>query len=65
VHPEVKARPSQTVLPPDLFRRYAQVSFWRDLKDSKAFRIVAQAGTQKQGETMPAPTQPIAPEGAL
>jgi sulfotransferase len=64
VHPQVKARPRQTILPPDLFRRYAQLAFWRDLKDSKAFRIVAQGTAEKQRETMPEPTQPIAPEAA-
>jgi sulfotransferase len=64
VHPEVKARPRKTILPPDLFQRYAQLSFWRDLKDSKAFRIVSQAGTEKQRETMPEPAQPLAPDAA-
>jgi sulfotransferase len=64
VHPQVKARPRQTILPPDLFRRYGQLAFWRDLKDSKAFRIVAQGTAEKQRETMPEPTQPIAPEAA-
>jgi sulfotransferase len=64
VHPEVKARPRKTILPPDLFQRYAQLSFWRDLKDSKAFRIVSQGTAEKQRETMPQPTQPIAPETA-
>jgi sulfotransferase len=53
VHPEVKARPRKTILPPDLFQRYAQLSFWRDLKDSKAFRIFSQGTAEKQRETMP------------
>ena len=60
VQPEVKARPRRTILPPDLFKRYAQLSFWRDLKDSKAFRIVAQPSEIKQRETMPEPAQAIA-----
>lgn len=61
VHPEVKPRPRKTVLPPDLFQRYTQLSFWRDLKDSKAFRIVAQ-GSGAQKETMPAAAEGIAEE---
>ncbi|MFK7941565.1 MAG: sulfotransferase [Paracoccaceae bacterium] len=42
VHKEVTARPRQTVLPPDLFKRYSNMAFWRDLEGSKAFRIVVQ-----------------------
>ena len=64
VRQQVKPQPRETILPPDLFKRYAQLAFWRDLKDSKAFRIVRQASAEKQGETMPAPTQAIAPEAA-
>jgi sulfotransferase len=64
VQPEVKPRPRQTILPPDLFKRYAQLSFWRDLKDSKAFRIVAQPSAEPQQQTMPEPAQAIAPEAA-
>jgi hypothetical protein len=56
--------PRPTILPPDLFKRYAQLSFWRDLKDSKAFRIVSQSTAEKQRETMPEPAQPIAPGAA-
>lgn len=59
VHPQVKARPRQTILPPDLFQRYAQLAFWRDLKNSRAFRIVGQSG-EKQQETMPEPDRTIA-----
>ena len=60
VHPQVKARPRQTILPPDLFQRYSQLAFWRDLKNSRAFRIVGQGGTEKQQETMPESGRPIA-----
>lgn len=42
VHPSVAPRPRQTVLPPDLFKRYSNMAFWRDLADSRAFRIVSQ-----------------------
>ncbi|WGF90516.1 sulfotransferase family protein [Marinivivus vitaminiproducens] len=36
------ARP--TILPPDLFDKYAGLTFWRDPAGSSAFRIVAEAG---------------------
>ena len=42
VHKEVSARPRETVLPPDLFKRYSNMAFWRELEGSKAFRIVVQ-----------------------
>ena len=53
VHPEVKPRPRQTILPPDLFERYANLAFWRDLPNSNAFRIVAQQPADTPQETMP------------
>lgn len=40
VHREVRPRPRRTILPPDLFQRYTNMAFWRDLADSRAFRIV-------------------------
>ena len=64
VHPEVKPRPRPTILSPDLFQRYAQLAFWRDLKDSKAYRIVVQPSGQPQQQTMPAPTPAIMTEDA-
>ncbi len=46
VHRKVEPRPRQTILPPDLFERYQNMAFWRDLKNCKAFRLVQQpAGT--------------------
>src|SRR5829696_5002579 len=62
VRTQVELQSRKTILPPDLFQRYAQLSFWRDLKDSKAFRIVTQASAEKQRETMPEPAAAIAPE---
>jgi sulfotransferase len=64
VHREVKPRPRKTILPPDLFQRYRQLSFWRDLKDSKAYRIVVQSGDEKQRDTMPEPAPAIAPQAS-
>lgn len=48
VRPTVEPLPRKTILPPDLFERFANMSFWRDLKGSKAFKIVAQS-SKKQG----------------
>jgi len=55
VHRSVAPRPRQTVLPPDLFKRYSNMAFWRDLTDSRAFRIVAQQpeGAPPQSQEMP------------
>ena len=53
VHQEVKPRPRKTILPPDLFERYANLAFWRDLPNSEAFRIVAQQSAAPPQETMP------------
>lgn len=56
VHKEVAPRPRQTILPPDLFERYAKLSFWRNLPNSRAFRIVVQQqNVQPVEETMPEP----------
>ncbi len=60
VHPKVEPRPRKTILPPDLFERYSQLSFWRDLPNSAAFRITAnEDNTGKQQQTMPEPKQKI------
>lgn len=39
VHPKVEPRPRDTLLPPELFEKYAKLSFWNDLAGSRAFRI--------------------------
>lgn len=43
VHPKVSPRPRKTILPPDLFERYSNMAFWRDLTNCEAYRIVQQA----------------------
>ena len=50
VHPNVVPRPRETILPPDLFERYSNMAFWRDLPKSKAFRIVAEKPPQAKAE---------------
>ncbi|MEO0819046.1 MAG: sulfotransferase [Pseudomonadota bacterium] len=54
VHRTVAPRPRKTILPPDLFQKYERLAFWRDLPDSRAFRIVAQQAAP-QAQIMPAP----------
>jgi sulfotransferase len=50
VRRKVEWRPRRTVLPPDLFGKYAGLAFWRDPKGSAAWRITAE-----QGDREPAP----------
>lgn len=60
VHKKVEPRPRKTVLPPDLFERYSKIAFWRGMKDSAVFRIVAnQEEGDEQQQTMPEPTQKV------
>lgn len=40
VHKTVEPRTRETILPPDLFRRFSSMSFWRHLDDSKVARLV-------------------------
>lgn len=40
VHKTVEPRPRESVLPPDLIRRYSSMSFWRHMQDSNAIRLV-------------------------
>jgi sulfotransferase len=42
VRRKVELRPRRTVLPPDLFEKYAGLAFWRDSKGSAAWRITVQ-----------------------
>jgi len=42
VRARVEPQSRRTILPPDLFQRFANMAFWRELKDSRAFRIVQQ-----------------------
>lgn len=59
VHQRVEPRPRKTILPPDLFERYSQLSFWQDLPDSAAYRIVVQQDGLPQQHSMPEPKQQI------
>jgi sulfotransferase len=53
VEREVAFTPRRTILPPDLFQKYAALSFWREPAGSTAFRITVQpeppAGTPPAG----------------
>ena len=59
VHKKVAPRPRKTILPPDLFEKYSSLAFWRNLPDSKAFRIVADQAASSQEDTMPQPSQQL------
>ncbi|MEM6620759.1 MAG: sulfotransferase [Pseudomonadota bacterium] len=59
VHKKVAPRPRQTIMPPDLFEKYSKLAFWRDLPNSKAFRIVANAPEGGADAEMPGPTEPV------
>ncbi len=58
VHKKVEPRPRETILPPDLFERYAQLSFWQGLPNSAAYRIVVEQSVE-QHHSMPEPKQQI------
>jgi len=47
VRAQVAPKPRQTILPPDLFAKYAGLTFWRDLKNCRAFRIVSEPAEQR------------------
>ncbi len=60
VHKKVEPRPRKTVLPPDLFEKYANISFWQSMQGSAAYQITVQAPSGvAPSETMPAPTQKL------
>lgn len=64
VRREVAPQTRRTVLPPDLFEKYSKLAFWRDLPNSRAFRIVAQGEGGAQQGTMPEGQAPVGAEGA-
>jgi len=41
VRPKVAHVARKTILPPDVFEKYAKLAFWQDLQNCAAFRIVA------------------------
>jgi len=49
VKAKVQFTPRRTVLPPDLFEKYAGLAFWRDPAGSAAWRITAQPQDQPAG----------------
>ncbi len=49
----VQHRPRQTVLPPDVFKRFDQFTFWHDPTGSAAWRIVPEAATQPAAGSVP------------
>jgi sulfotransferase len=60
VHRKVEPRPRKTILPPDLFQRYANIAFWQKMPGSAAFKIVQKTPESDfQESSMPKPQQPI------
>lgn len=53
VRPKVEFRPRKTVLPPDVFEKYVGLSFWENLQNCAAFRIVTKPNAP---ENQPATT---------
>jgi sulfotransferase len=49
VRPKVELRPRKTILPPDVFEKYVGLSFWENLTNCAAFRIVAETQTSTAG----------------
>lgn len=49
VRPRVELQPRRTLLPPDLFKRFQGMAFWRDLNASQAHVIAAQPADADQG----------------
>ena len=39
VHKQVQPRERKTILPPELFEKYSNMMFWRDLKNSNAYTL--------------------------
>ncbi|ETW10681.1 sulfotransferase [Roseivivax marinus] len=51
VRPKVEPRARRTILPPDLFEKYASLEFWRNLQNCRAFRIVPESRAADGRET--------------
>jgi sulfotransferase len=49
VRQKVTWEPRRTILPPDVFARFADMVFWNDVKGTKAFRIVARPAADAAG----------------
>jgi sulfotransferase len=65
VRPKVEPTVRKTILPPDLFQRYANLAFWQKMPGSQAYKIVERTPeSEAQQETMPTPTQPTESKSA-
>ena len=55
VRGKVELKPRQTILPPDLFKRFQDLVFWQDARGTKAYRIVVtQDAPDRPGDDSPA-----------
>jgi sulfotransferase len=66
VHSRVGPRQRKTILPPDLFERYANIAFWQKMPGSAAFKIVPRLPDgEAQQTSMPRAEQKLdAPTGS-
>ncbi|MDP1772666.1 MAG: sulfotransferase [Methylobacter sp.] len=46
VRPKVEFQPRRTIIPPDLFEKYSQLSFWSDSSGSQAYVVTAKPPEQ-------------------
>jgi sulfotransferase len=65
VRAKVEPAPRSTILPPDLFERYSNMAFWRDLKGSKAFRLISQPTVAQPSTPQPSGQMPEADTNSL
>jgi sulfotransferase len=52
VKPKVEFIPRNTILPPDLFEKFKDMNFWKDVKGSKAFVITHQDNDNEQSRNL-------------
>ena len=50
LRPGARTRPRQTVLPPDLFERFDQLTFWNDPRGTAAWRIAPEPASAPTGD---------------
>ncbi|MFQ5565892.1 MAG: sulfotransferase [Paracoccaceae bacterium] len=53
VRGKVELKPRQTILPPDLFKRCQDLTFWHDARGTKAHRIVVTQDPEDAGDSTP------------
>jgi sulfotransferase len=68
VRGKVELKPRQTILPPDLFKRCQDLTFWHDARGTKAYRIVVTPPAEEKtspDDKEPSPEGEPGPEGEM